>query len=360
MKVQTAVRNSTSPRRGSSALATVWLMGCLAVSGFFGWHFLSNENSTPTDGTVVTAPATAAAESSYETKSIRDIRIGERVLAHNPEVTDQERRQAVEPDSSWRHIHLEMKKPDDSVLKIELLRPRDWVVSHHAYAGTTIHLDLKEMGASGLARVVNIGRAPPLAKGSGQIVTGTFSHSAGNVINLYVDGLDEPIGTTDNHPFWSEDRQAFVPAGELKTGEHLLTEDGRKLLVTHSVKRRVDVAVFNLEVNVEHVYFVTQQGVLVHNSYNATRDDILGYYRSEPPSALGDLSGIQKRLDDGDLSLFTTQPIEAVVRNGDTIIVNGHHRLSAIADSPNFAGTVPITIRTDIVDDLDTFGTFGN
>lgn len=266
MKVRSAVRNSTSPRRGSSVLAAVWLMGCLAVSGFFGWHFLSNDNSTPAVGTVVAATANTASESPYVTKSIRDIRIGERVLAHNPEVTDLERRQAVIPDSSWRHIHLEMTKADDSVLKIELLRPRDWVVSHHAYAGTTIHLDLEEMGASGPARVVNIGRAPPLAKGSDQIVTGTFSHSAGNVINLYVDGLDEPIGTTDNHPFWSEDRQAFIPAGKLQSGERLRTEDGNLLAVTSSSPRVAD-AVFNLEVNAEHVYFVSTKSVLVHNSY---------------------------------------------------------------------------------------------
>ena len=159
-----------------------------------------------------------------------------------------------------------MKKADDSVLKIELLRPHEWVVSHNAYAGTTIHLDLEEMGASGPAKVVNIGRAPPLAKGPGQIVTGTFSHSAGNVINLYVAGLDQPIGTTDNHPFWSEDRQAFIPAGELQSGEHLRTENGNLLAVTASSPRVAD-AVFNLEVNTEHVYFVSSDAVLVHNSY---------------------------------------------------------------------------------------------
>jgi len=189
------------------------------------------------------------------------------VLAHNPEVTDLERRQAVEPDSSWRHVHLEMTKADDSVLKIELLRPRDWVVSHHAYAGTTIHLDLEEMGASGPARVVNIGRAPPLANGSGQVVTGTFSHSAGNVINLYIDGLEQPIGTTDNHPFWSEDRREFVPAGELQNGENLRTLSGRLATVTGTRARTAFVAVHNLEVNQEHVYHVTGEGILTHNQY---------------------------------------------------------------------------------------------
>jgi hypothetical protein len=119
MKVRSTVRNSTSPRRGSSVLATVWLMGCLAVSGFFGWHFMSHDNSTPTDGTVVAATANTASESPYVTKSIRDIRIGERVLAHNPKVTDLERRQAVMPDSSWRHVYLEMTKADDGRVTVK-------------------------------------------------------------------------------------------------------------------------------------------------------------------------------------------------------------------------------------------------
>jgi len=113
--------------------------------------------------------------------------------------------------------------------------------------------------------VVHIGPAPPLEAGPGQIVTGTFAHSAANVINLYVEGLDEPIGTTASHPFWCEDRQAFVPAGDLKRGERLRTQDGQLLALTASRPRAAD-AVFNLEVNTEHVYYVGIHGLLVHNS----------------------------------------------------------------------------------------------
>ena len=276
-------RQPTVSRKGSSLVATTWLLscmalGCLALSGLFGGQLGSRSDTSLVKPSAVAAVASAVSDSPYVTKSIRDIRIGERVLAHNPEVTDLERRQAIEPNSSWRHLQLEMKKADDSVLKIELLRPHEWVVSHNAYAGTTIHLDLEEMGASGPARVVNIGRAPPIARGSGEVVTGTFSHSAGNVINLYVDGLDHPIGTTDNHPFWSEDRQAFIPAGDLQTGERLRTENGNLLAVTASTPRVAD-AVFNLEVNTEHVYFVSRSGLLVHNTYYSdTGEAVLGHF----------------------------------------------------------------------------------
>ena len=358
MSTRSTVHNSVSQRRGSSTLATVWLMGCLAVSGLFGWHFASNESSAPPDRAVVAAPVNTTRQSPYITKSIRDIRIGERVLAHNPEVTDLERRQAIEPDSSWRHLQLEMKKADDSVLKIELLRPRDWVISHNAYAGTTIHLDLEEMGASGPARVVNIGRAPPIAKGSGEVVTGTFSHAAGNVINLYVDGLEKPIGTTDNHPFWSEDRQAFIPAGELQTGERLRTEDGNLLAVSSSSPRVAD-AVFNLEVNAEHVYYVTNRALLVHNTYTAYRavgqaefDDIVssGMFRQGPNSMEGKwfadtLDGVQQHGDElfgaGNFQVVATELTEDIPSLFRLPNLDGFGPASYI-DGADLGGLIPL------------------
>ncbi|MFN6103138.1 MAG: polymorphic toxin-type HINT domain-containing protein, partial [Planctomycetaceae bacterium] len=71
-----------------------------------------------------------------------------------------------------------------------------------------------------------------------------------------------------NHPFWSADRQDFVPAGALTIGEHLRTESGTLRQVTRITPRRgPPVAVFNLEVDAEHVYFVSTAGVLVHNAY---------------------------------------------------------------------------------------------
>jgi hypothetical protein len=57
---------------------------------------------------------------------------------------------------------------------------------------------------------------------------------------VYVEGLDEPIGTTPNHPFWSEDRQTFVRADELKEGEHLRAFNG-----TPIVRRVVPLAAPN-------------------------------------------------------------------------------------------------------------------
>ncbi|MFN6108064.1 MAG: polymorphic toxin-type HINT domain-containing protein, partial [Planctomycetaceae bacterium] len=99
-------------------------------------------------------------------------------------------------------------------------------------------------------------------------VTGTFAHAAADVLDLEIEGLDTPLGCTANHPFWSADRQDFVPASSLTIGEHLRTESGTRRQVTRITPRRgPPVAVFNLEVDDEHVYYVSTAGVLVHNTY---------------------------------------------------------------------------------------------
>ncbi|MFN7803178.1 MAG: polymorphic toxin-type HINT domain-containing protein, partial [Planctomycetaceae bacterium] len=234
---------------------------------------------------------------------IGEIRTGERVLAANPQMNHAVVTASEIDPGTWRNIRLRMRKPHGGTLDIVLLRPLAWLAeqvdefdqlvaadSHasvppHAvrseqdHAGFQldsdvghdigwIHLALPELGAVGPAEVLAIEPCPPLASGPGRTVTGTFAHSAGDVLDLEIEGLDTPLGCTANHPFWSADRQDFVPAGSLTIGEHLRTESGTLRQVTRITPRRgPPVAVFNLEVDAEHVYYVSTAGVLVHNAY---------------------------------------------------------------------------------------------
>jgi hypothetical protein len=116
------------------------------------------------------------------------------------------------------------------------------------------------------------------------VVTGRFAHSSADVIDLAVDGLAAPIGTTSNHRFWSEDRQAFVEAGSLAVGERLRTADGRFVPILGAVARSQSARVFNLEVDGEHVYHVSEAGVLVHNKYARFRRWRLGEPIDKPMS----------------------------------------------------------------------------
>ena len=87
-------------------------------------------------------------------------------------------------------------------------------------------------------------------------------------LKLKTSGEAKTIGTTSNHPFWSEDRQEFVQAGSLEIGERLQTLSGDVKVVQKKLPRPGPQPVFNLEVHDEHVYFVGEDGVLVHNSGN--------------------------------------------------------------------------------------------
>ena len=86
------------------------------------------------------------------------------------------------------------------------------------------------------------------------------------VLNLYVEGEPDPIGITASHPFWSQDRQAFVSAESLITTERLRLENGRTAAVTRIEQLPGTQSVYNLEVDGEHVYHAGLNGVLVDNT----------------------------------------------------------------------------------------------
>jgi hypothetical protein len=86
------------------------------------------------------------------------------------------------------------------------------------------------------------------------------------VYDLVVEGEPKPIGVTSSHPFWSVDRQAWVPVGELSMGERLLARDGSTPRVLSFTLRPEPAPVYNIEVEGDHCYRVGEQGLLVHNA----------------------------------------------------------------------------------------------
>ncbi len=125
-----------------------------------------------------------------------------------------------------------------------------------------------ECGIDGHAKLLDIGACPPIEHdptGRRRVITGTFHHHAAEILDLQLASLTEPIGTTPAHPFWSEDRQDFITAGNLHAGETLRIFGGTTH-VTSITPRASPEAVYNLEVYLDHVYHVTGDGVLVHTS----------------------------------------------------------------------------------------------
>jgi hypothetical protein len=200
-------------------------------------------------------------------RNIEDIRIGYRTSGRNPESVSQPqiKLDVEEMETNWRFLRLQMTKIDGSVADIELLRPIWWIETREAIAGNTIYLDLAELGAEGEAQVLSVEPSPKIQRSPGNVVTGTFRHQASNLIDLYVEGLDKPIGCTANHPFWSVDRNTFVNAADLYSDEKVALRNSKTASVIKFVPRQGIYTVYNLEAYGEHVYEVTSCGILVHN-----------------------------------------------------------------------------------------------
>ena len=233
-------------------------------------------------------------------KKISEIHIGEKSVGHNP--------QGIEASESDSEIFQKVKhngytllylKKNQTLSVIELLRPENWLESENIQIrrgsddkvledseleqfdlakefnrddedyDLEVWIELPEMGVVGWSTLVAIDDQVKIQDGPGNVVTGTFAHISDNVIDLQIEGQDKTIGCTGNHPFWSADRQEFIEAGQLLEGEQVLLYSGETKRVVQKLPRPGPQVVYNLEVYAEHVYHVTQDGVLVHNNCNS-------------------------------------------------------------------------------------------
>ena len=200
-----------------------------------------------------------------QTTPIQQMRPGMRVLGRNPDRWDTQ--PVVEPDPvSWRLVSVRMEQQPGQFVLGQLLRPTSWIRQNGALPGAVIQLEIPEMHVAGDAEVLSIAECPPIRRGLGSVVTGTFQHVSNEVISVFVEGEAEPIGATSQHPFWSRDRNAFVPAGESRIGEELKTALGTSTRVTSIEIRAGPETVYGLEVAGEHVYQIADAGLLVHNA----------------------------------------------------------------------------------------------
>nr|WP_095742588.1 polymorphic toxin-type HINT domain-containing protein [Rhodopirellula sp. SM50] len=341
-------KHSPSARRLLAAMS-ILIVGLVVSARLIFGSAIPFLAETPTVNRVDPRTTLAALEPApagsggHATKPIDALRVGDRVLAANPEITDLERSTWQEPRwDQWIHLSLKMPLPakppvsdlgdakGTPVLNVELLRPEQWFVEHVGFVvrprdgssrpakirtlvdfepnadrkrvahsplrpafrhllaieteldsremdlvGLSVELDLPEMGAVGTAYVTSIEPSVSVQPGDGQVVTATFSHPPSSaVLDVHFQDGSAPVGVTDNHPFWSVDRQRFVPIGEMEIGERVVTFHGETKRIESKLPRPGPQWVYNLEVYGEHVYFVGEQGLLVHNSYQSKADRV--------------------------------------------------------------------------------------
>ncbi|WP_211749624.1 polymorphic toxin-type HINT domain-containing protein [Paenibacillus sp. Marseille-Q4541] len=96
-------------------------------------------------------------------------------------------------------------------------------------------------------------------------VTGLYQNQRDDIIKLHVG--KQIIETTDNHPFWVEDK-GWIFADELQVGDKLQKADGSNLVIdkVEFLKLGKPVTVYNFTVADYHTYYVTDLGIWVHNT----------------------------------------------------------------------------------------------
>lgn len=173
----------------------------------------------------------------------------------------------VTPET-WKMLEIALIKDDGDRLDIILLRPNWWIERVNAYVGSTIYLDMPEMGAVGYSKVLSIKPTSADSRNSKNgydIVTGKFTHLSDKVYDLYFEGNQDPLGVTESHPIWSNDRNGWIRAGDLNIGETVQTKDKQTVLLK-KIKRDGKHKVYNLEVHKSHTFYVSELTILVHNS----------------------------------------------------------------------------------------------
>ncbi|HVC97213.1 MAG TPA: Hint domain-containing protein, partial [Pirellulales bacterium] len=169
----------------------------------------------------------------------------------------------------WRSVDLALTKPDGSRAKLSVGRPLWWLQATQAELGGAIDLAMHEVGVQGAATVTRIGPCNADSReldSESALVTGTIAHKNAIVWDLVFNGdTAAPLGVTANHPIFSKDRTDWVPAGDLLVNEQVVTAEGTAWL-TAKTRRAGRHNVYNIEVHRAHAYYVSQFGVLAHNT----------------------------------------------------------------------------------------------
>jgi len=204
---------------------------------------------------------------------IEALRVGDRVISDNPDV-DSPRETQVDP-KKWRLLNLRAETvwADGTVddINVETLQPPEWIAAHNAKVSHVVPLplDLIEMGLPEDLRavVLTIGPCPPIRPGAGRLVLSTVNHLNNDVRELTVmdgKGNETTIRPTGLHKFYFVRDGAWVSAKDLQRGSIIRARGGQVTVLENSPVPGVH-RVYNLTVEGEHVYEVSEAGILTHN-----------------------------------------------------------------------------------------------
>jgi len=336
------MRNSITQKRVLSG-PLIWLIswlfvavGLLGLAGSKPWE----QTPAPVGLPLTLASAPAVEAESFRGTPIEEIRVGQRVLADNPDV-DTENRTQVDP-TTWRKLTLQTVMVwDDGTrdeVNVQTLQPPEWVLDHQAEVGAEvlIPMDLVEIGLPEdlRAQVMANEPCPVIRPGVGRVVLTTVDHLNPDVWELDVldaNGRQTTIRPTGFHKIRSFTRQDWVSTKELHEGE-LIDARGSPLTVL-ALRRLPGVhRVYNMTVEGEHVYYVSQLAALVHNNGCGARGgggkqpQSIDLNRLSPPASRP-FADPAKLARHGPFDWAKYTPIEVQKIGGRFVIMNGMTRV---------------------------------
>ncbi len=132
--------------------------------------------------------------------------------------------------------------------------------------GTMIPISSVKVGDKVLA--IN----PVTKKVTPEVVTATNIHVDDDLMNVVIRTAlgTYTLHTTDKHPFWDAATSSWTLAQNLKTGDHLVTDDGASAVVVTTIQLAGKRAMWDLTVAHDHDFYLSggagsQTAVLVHN-----------------------------------------------------------------------------------------------
>ncbi len=195
---------------------------------------------------------------------IESISVGDRVPT-----ADNQSGITVEPEveKSYCLYHISMSDPGGSgdVIEMECLRTPEWAEEVGAVTGANIAFSLPEMGLYGLATIVDVQDCPPITSGPGRLALSTITRCNACLYELWLDSAEVPIILTCMHRLYSETKKDWILAEQLIPGEMLRTINGPTEIASIESISGLH-RVYNLEVDTDHCYYVSEQGILSHNA----------------------------------------------------------------------------------------------
>ena len=195
---------------------------------------------------------------------IEEIQVGQRVLTK--ETADAPPQAQV--DENWSVIETVIAPHDDqpdNFYRFTMLWSPATVAANVDLKNGLVWINYPKLGVEGWGRLMSVRGPPEIKDGEGRVVLTTMSLQSTAVVELWLEGADDPVRPTENHEFFSLDRNDWFSAKDLIPGEEIETRTASTTVL--SVTRLPgEYRVHNIEVDGTHTYFVGELEVYTPNA----------------------------------------------------------------------------------------------